>query len=93
VIDAIDRDDAAVGRELIMRSIPLAALAVVMQMTQLYVVVLLVRLLNVFYSVADESYLPAVVTRDKLGEANARIGASDSVAEVAGSSLGGVLLQ
>jgi MFS family permease len=84
---------ADLGRGVILLSIPLAALAGVLQMSQLYIVVFLVGLLNVLYSVADQSYLPSVVTRDRLVEANARIGASDSLAEVAGPSLAGVLLQ
>jgi MFS family permease len=84
---------ADLGRGLILLSVPLAALAGVLQIAQLYVVVFLVGLLNVFYNVADQSYLPAVVRRDRLIEANARIGASDSLAEVAGPSLAGVLLQ
>jgi predicted MFS family arabinose efflux permease len=62
-------------------------------MPQLYGVAFLVGLLKVFYNVADQSYLPAIVRRDQLVEANARIGASDSLAEVAGPSLAGVLLQ
>jgi len=84
---------ADLGRGFILLSIPLAALAGLLQMPQLYAVALLVGLLNVLYSVADQSYLPAVVSRDKLVEANARIGASDSLAEVAGPSLAGVLMQ
>jgi predicted MFS family arabinose efflux permease len=84
---------ADLGRGFILLWIPLAALTGILQMSQLYVVVFLVGLLNVFYSVADQSYLPSVVTRDKLVEANARIGASDSLAEAAGPSLAGVLLQ
>jgi predicted MFS family arabinose efflux permease len=43
--------------------------------------------------VADQSFLPAVVKREQLVEANARIGASDSLAEIAGPSLGGTLVQ
>ena len=84
---------ADLGRGFILVSIPLAALAGILQMSQLYYVAFLVGMLNVFYNVADQSYLPAVVTREKLVEANARIGASDSLAEVAGPSLAGVLLQ
>jgi MFS family permease len=84
---------ADLGRGFILLSIPLAALAGILQMSQLYVVVFLVGLLSVFYSVADQSYLPSVISRDRLVEANARIGASDSLAEVAGPSLAGVLLQ
>jgi predicted MFS family arabinose efflux permease len=53
----------------------------------------LVGVLTVFYNVADQSFLPAVVARDKLVEANARIGASEALAEIAGPSLAGILVQ
>jgi len=84
---------ADLGRAFILLSIPLAALEGILQMPQLYIVALLVGLLNVLYNVADQSYLPAIVTRDKLMQANARIGASDALAEVAGPSFAGVLIQ
>jgi MFS family permease len=84
---------ADLGRAVILLSIPLAALAGALSMGQLYVVAGLVGALNVLYNVADQSFLPAVVTRDKLVEANARIGASDALAEIAGPSLGGLLVQ
>jgi MFS family permease len=84
---------ADLGRAFILLSIPLAALAGLLQMPQLYIVAFLVGLLDVLYNVADQSYLPAIVPRAKLVEANARIGASASVAEVAGPSLAGLLLQ
>src|SRR5262245_33150775 len=84
---------ADLGRGFILLSVPLAALAGILQMPQLYIVALFVGLLNVLYNVADQSYLPAVVRRDKLMQANARIGASDALAEVAGPSFAGVLIQ
>jgi predicted MFS family arabinose efflux permease len=62
-------------------------------MGQLFLVAGLVGVFNVLYSVADQSFLPAVVKRDQLVEANARIGTSDSLAEIAGPSLGGTLVQ
>jgi len=84
---------ADIGRAFILLSIPLAALTGTLSMSQLYVVAALVGVLTVFYNVADQSFLPAVVTRDKLVEANARIGASDALAEIAGPSLAGILVQ
>ncbi len=84
---------ADLGRAFILLSIPIAALTGRLSMSQLYVVAGLVGVLSVFYNVADQSFLPAVVTRDKLVEANARIGASDALAEIAGPSLAGILVQ
>jgi predicted MFS family arabinose efflux permease len=84
---------ADLGRALILLSIPLAALTGRLTISQLYVVAALVGVLSVFYNVADQSFLPAVVARDKLVEANARIGASEALAEIAGPSLAGILVQ
>ncbi|MGQ0603215.1 MAG: MFS transporter [Anaerolineales bacterium] len=84
---------ADLGRAFILLSIPLAALTGALSMWQLYVVAGLVGALTVLYNVADQSFLPAVVTRDRLVEANARIGASDALAEIAGPSLAGILVQ
>lgn len=84
---------ADLARAVILLSIPVAALAGILHMGQLFLVAGLVGTFSVFYSVADQSFLPAVVKRDELVEANARIGSSDSLAEIAGPSLGGTLVQ
>ncbi len=84
---------ADLGRAFILLSIPFAALTGRLNISQLYVVAALVGVLTVFYNVADQSFLPAVVARDKLVEANARIGASEALAEIAGPSLAGILVQ
>jgi len=84
---------ADLGRAFILLSVPAATLAGVLSMQQLYLVAGLVSVFTVFYSVADQSFLPAVVKKEQLVEANARIGSSDSLAEIAGPSLGGILVQ
>ncbi len=84
---------ADLARAFILLSIPIAALAGVLHMGQLFLVAGLVGTFSVFYSVADQSFLTSVVKRDELVEANARIGSSDSLAEIAGPSLGGTLVQ
>jgi MFS family permease len=84
---------ADLGRAFILLSIPLAALMGRLNMSQLYLVAALVGVLTVFYNLADQSFLPAVVARDKLVEANARIGASEALAEIPGPSLAGILVQ
>ena len=69
---------ADLGRAVILLTLPLAALFGVLSMGQLYVVAGLVGVLSVLYNVADQSFLPALVKREQLIEANARLGASDS---------------
>jgi MFS family permease len=81
------------ARGLILAAIPVAALFGALRMEQLYLVALLVGSLTVFFNVADASYLPALLPREQLIEGNSKIGASDSLAEIAGPALAGVLVQ
>lgn len=81
------------ARGLILATLPLAALFDVLQMEHLYLVALLVGSLTVFFNVADASYLPTLLPRAQLLEGNSKLGASDSLAEIAGPALAGVLVQ
>lgn len=63
----------------------------VLTMAQLVATAFLVGLAAVFFEVAHGSYLPALVGKDHLMEGNAKLQASQSVAGMAGPSLGGVL--
>jgi MFS family permease len=78
-----------VSRALLFASIPLAYLAGFLSVEQLLVTVLLVSISTVFFDVANLAYVPALVERDRLVEANAKLQASYSVAAVTGPGLGG----
>lgn len=84
---------ADLGRAVMLSSIPVAALLGFLRIELLFVVAALAGVLAVLFDVAYQSYLPALVTREHLVEANSKLGMSDSVAEVAGNALGGVLVQ
>jgi len=60
---------------------------------QLYAVALVVGVSTVFFDVAYQSYLPQLVDRKLLVEGNAKLQASESVAQVAGPTVGGALIQ
>lgn len=81
------------ARGLILATLPLAALFNALQMEHLYLVALLVGGLTVFFNVADASYLPALLPREQLIEGNGKLGASESLAEIAGPALAGTLVQ
>jgi MFS family permease len=81
-----------VARMLFMFSIPLAAIFWHVTLWQLYVVAALVGVLTVFFDVAYQSYLPALVTKDQLADGNGKLGTTQSFAQVAGPSLGGLLV-
>jgi MFS family permease len=82
--------DAA--RMLIIGSVPLAAAFGLLTMGQLYAVALTAGVCTVFFDVAYQSYLPAVVTREHLVDGNGKLGASQAFAQVAGPGLGGGLV-
>jgi len=74
-------------------SIPVAHWLGVLSIGQLYAVALLTGICTVFFDVAYQSYLPQLVQRQELVEANAKLQASESVAQIGGPSLGGALIQ
>jgi MFS family permease len=84
---------ADVGPILALLSIPVAALFHVLTIGQLYVVSLVNGIFNVFYEVAYQSYLPFLVERDDLLEANQKLELSHSASHVVGPALGGILIQ
>ena len=84
---------ADLGRAVVLGSIPLAAFIGHVKMEQLYAVALLAAALTVFFDVGYESYLPAVVPPAQLFEANGRVAASQSVAEVSAFGIAGWLVQ
>jgi MFS family permease len=59
---------------------------------QLYVVAFVTGIATVFFDVAYQSYLPALVSRDSLVEGNAKLQASEAAAQVVGPGLGGGLI-
>ncbi|WP_410609250.1 MFS transporter [Amycolatopsis sp. lyj-109] len=77
----------------LLMSVPFAWWAGMLTLAQLLVVVLLVGVATVFFDVAYQSYLPSLVGREHLLEGNAKLQAVQSVAQIAGPSGAGVLVQ
>ncbi len=84
---------ADLGRALLLGSIPLAAALGFLRIEYLYLVAALASALTVFFDVAADSYLPALVPRDQLVAGNSKLAASESLAQIAGPGVGGVLVQ
>ena len=82
-----------IGRSLVLVTIPIAALYGLLGMRQLYVVMLLSALFELFFDVAYRAYLPTLVDREQLLDANSKLSASSAVAEFAGFSICGWLVQ
>ncbi len=84
---------ADVGRMLLLAWVPFAALLGILRMEQLFIVGFLVGVLTLFFDVAYQSYLPALVPRTDLVEGNSKLEVSRSVAQIAGPGLAGGLVQ
>jgi len=82
-----------VGRGLALAAIPLCAWFGVLSMPVLYVVGFFVGLLSVTGWPAYQVFMTERVGRDKLVEANAKIGLSDSAAQLVGPGMAGALIQ
>ena len=84
---------ADIGRALLLTSIPVAFVGGWLTIPQLYVVAFAVGCLEVFFDVAYQSYLPAVVERDQLVEGNSKLELSVSASSVIGPGIAGFLVE
>ncbi|MFL5777732.1 MAG: MFS transporter [Chloroflexota bacterium] len=84
---------ADLGRAVLLGSIPAAWLLGVLAFWQLLVVTAAAAILTAFFDAADNAYLPTVVERERIVEANAALRASGSAAEFTAFGIGGVLVQ
>lgn len=84
---------AELGRFVLLASIPVAYLVGLLRIEQLYAVAFFNGVLTTFFDVANRSYLPTLVRRSDLVDANSKLTASESFAEVTAFSIGGWIAQ
>jgi MFS family permease len=84
---------ADLGRAVALASVPIAYAFGVLSYAQLLVVVFTTGSLTVFFDVAYQSILAALVDRDQIVDGNARLEVSRSSAQLAGPAVGGLLVQ
>src|SRR5437867_10957252 len=82
-----------IGSAVVIASVPLAAALDALSLGQLYVVSFLGGAFAVSTDLARAAMVPSLVGRTRLVAANSRLQASSAVAQVAGPSLGGILVQ
>jgi predicted MFS family arabinose efflux permease len=82
-----------VGRAALLAAIPVAAWFDLLRIELLIAVAFLDGALKVFFDIAYMAYVPALVSREKLVEANSKLEASASGAQVVGPALGGALVR
>ena len=83
---------ANIGRFILLGSIPVAFLAGRLSLPLLYLVSFLIGVLTVFFDVAYQAYLPSLVQRSQLVEANSKLEASRATATVAGPGIAGFVV-
>ncbi len=83
---------ADIFRAVTILSIPLAANSGVLSMGQIYLVAALTGAASSLFDIADKTFLPAVLPKEQLVDGNARLEASDAVAEGIGPWIGGALV-
>lgn len=84
---------ADLGRAVLLGSIPLAFALDALTLWQLIVVAALAGVLTTFFDAADNAYLPSIVPRERLVDANSALAASGSAAEFVGFGSAGILVQ
>ena len=82
-----------IGRAIALASIPIAWWIDALTIWQLYVVAAGVGVMTVFFDVAYQSYLPFLVGRDNVVEANARLEAIRATTQLGGPTAAGWLVQ
>lgn len=83
---------ADIGRAICLLAVPAAALLDLLSIPLLLIVAFVHGSLAVVFDVADTTYLPSLVRRDQLLEANGRLELSHSVAQISGPALAGGLV-
>jgi MFS family permease len=83
---------ADLARAVALASIPLAYALDALTLPHLYVVAFTAGVLSVFFDVSYLAYLPSLVDRSRLGDANSKLEATRSAAQVAGPGTAGGLV-
>ncbi len=84
---------ADIARLLILLSVPFAALTGTLTIELLYLVVALTTLLGLVFEIAYRAILPSLISREHLLEGNTKLATTDSLAEIGGPAIAGLLVQ
>jgi MFS family permease len=96
-VDRWHRKRVLVANDLIravaLGTLPLAWAFHVLSLPQLFLIAAVTGTATVFFDVAYQSYLPALVAKDQIVDGNGKLETSRAVAQVAGPGITGVLLR
>ena len=97
LIDRHRRRPLLIGADLlraaVLITIPISAGLGVLTLPQVLAAAALVAAASVVFDIASHSYLPSIIGKAELVEGNSRLAATESVAEVGGPALAGLLFQ
>lgn len=80
-------------RALLVAVIPILSWLDALAMAYLYAVAALVGAASSLFEITDNTYLPALIGVDQLAEGNAKLETTESLAEVSGPGLAGILIE
>jgi MFS family permease len=80
------------GRALILSLVPVGALLGFLSMNLFYVVALSAGILTVFFEISYQSYVPVIVEREKLVDANGKLETTRAIAQGFGPALAGFVI-
>ena len=83
---------ADLGRGAMLASIAVLGIAGLLQLPYLYVAAFLIGVLTVFFDVAYQAYLPSIVERGQLVDANSKLETSNTLAGTAGPTIAGAVI-
>jgi Na+/melibiose symporter-like transporter len=81
------------GRAVVLIGIPVAAWMGLLDLAEVFIAAALVAAASTLFDIADHAYLPSLVGREQVMEANAKLGTTESIAEMGGPALAGLLFQ
>lgn len=84
---------ADLTRAALILTVPAAAWLGVLTVPQLYIVAAAIGAATTLFQIADNAYLPTLIGKEHLLDGNAKLEATDAVAEAAGPGVAGVLIQ
>lgn len=96
-VDRTSRRAILIGSDLfrlaVLMTVPIAAWLHLLGMQQLYVVAALVGAATVLFDLADRAFLPTLIDTEDLIEGNTKLTVTQSVAEIGGPAVAGLLFQ
>lgn len=96
-VDRLSRRRTMLAADLVsivaLLSVPMAAWLGLLTIAHLVVVAFVAGTASMFFTTAYQAFLPAVVSKEDLSEANAKLQGTDQVANLAGPGIGGLLTQ